>query len=74
MELFQSSVEVLTLESCSFFVGNCYMKSISFTSTSTQICLLFCFFGVPDLACVEEVLVIDTHVVGTQEGSKCLGH
>ena len=50
------------------------MKSISFTSTSTQICLLFCFFGVPDLACVEEVLVIDTHVVGTQEGSKCLGH
>ena len=51
------------------------MKSISSTSTSTQICFLFWFFGVPDLAGVEEVPVIDTHVVvETQEGSKCLGH
>lgn len=75
VELFQSSVEVLTLESCSFFVGNFYMKSTSFTNTSTQICFLFWFFGVPNLVCIGEVPVIDTHVVvETQEGSKGLGH
>ena len=63
VELFQSSVEVLTLESCSFFCGKFLYEIYFFHKYSTQICFLFWFLGVPNLACIGEVPVIDTHVV-----------
>ena len=51
------------------------MESLSLANTRLCRYLSFFFFFVPELAYVGEVPVIDTHVVvGTQEGSKGLGH
>ena len=58
------------------------MESISLANTGlcrhlsfSLYLFIYFFFLVPELAYVGEMPVIDTHVVvGTQEGSKGLGH